>query len=100
MEFTYESVNDALAARHPQLSGYWSVLGWDENVATVTYMLESTGEDVTVTVDRNGTVTAPTELIAEMDEIQRLDDAWLNRGQDLPVVIRIIIGYNLNVNNN
>ena len=80
MEFTYESVNDALADRHPQLSGDWSVLGWDENVATVTYMLESTGEDVTVTVDRNGTVTAPTELIAEMDEIQRLDDAWLNRG--------------------
>lgn len=79
MEFTYESVNDALAARHPLLSGEWSSLGWDENVATVIYMLESTGEDVTVTVDRNGTVTAPDVLIAEMDEIQRLDEAWLSR---------------------
>ena len=80
MEFTYESINDALAARHPQLSGEWSSLGWDENVATVIYMLEATGEDVTVTVDRNGVVTAPDVLIAEMDEIQRLDDAWRNRG--------------------
>lgn len=80
MEFTYESVNDALAAHHPQLSGYWSSLGWDENVATVIYMIEATGEDVTVTVDRNGDVTAPDVLIAEMNEIQRLDDAWRNRG--------------------
>ena len=80
MEFTYESVNNALAAHHPQLSGYWSSLGWDENVATVIYMLEETGEDVTVTVDRNGGVTAPDVLIAEMNEIQRLDDAWRNRG--------------------
>ena len=80
MEFTYESVNDALAAHHPQLSGYWSALGWEENVATVIYMIEATGEDVTVTVDRNGDVTAPDVLIAEMNEIQRLDDAWRNRG--------------------
>mgnify|MGYP001309770904 FL=1 len=80
MEFTYESVNNALSAHHPQLSGYWSSLGWDENVATVNYMIEATGEDVTVTVDRNGVVTAPDVLIAEMDEIQRLDDAWRNRG--------------------
>ena len=80
IEFSYESVNDALSAHHPQLSGYWSSLGWNENVATVIYMLEATGEDVTVTVDRNGVVTAPDVLIAEMNEIQRLDDAWRNRG--------------------
>ena len=80
MEFSYITINDALYARHPQLSGYWSVLGWDENVATVTYMFEATGEDVTVTVDRNGVVTAPDVLIAEMNEIQLLDDAWRNRG--------------------
>ena len=67
MEFTYESVNDALHAHHHNLSSEWSVLGWDDNVATVTYMLESTGEDVNVTVDRNGVVTAPEVLIAEMD---------------------------------
>ena len=80
MEFTYETVNDALAAHHPQLSGEWSSLGWDENVATVIYMLESTGEDVTVTVDRNGVVTAPDVLIAEMDELMTVEDLWRNRG--------------------
>ena len=79
MEFTYESINNALAAHHPLLSGEWSSLGWDENVATVIYMIEATGEDVTVTVDRNGVVTAPDVLIAEMDEIQRLDEAWLSQ---------------------
>ena len=79
IEFTYESVNNALHSHHPYLSGEWSVLGWDENVATVIYMLESTGEDVTVTVDRNGTVTAPPELIAEMDVLQAEVDQWLAR---------------------
>ena len=72
IEFNYETINDALSAHHSELSGYWSSLGWDENVATVIYMLEETGEDVTVTVDRNGIVTAPDELIAEMDEIQAM----------------------------
>ena len=67
MEFTYESVNDALHALHRNLSSEWWALGWDDNVATVTYTLESTGEDVDVTVDRNGVVTAPEVLIAEMD---------------------------------
>jgi hypothetical protein len=43
-------------------------------------MLESTGEDVTVTVDRNGVVTAPPELIAEMDELMTMEDLWRNRG--------------------
>lgn len=79
IEFSYESVNDALAAHHPLLSGEWSSLGWDENVATVIYMIDATGEDVTVTVDRDGVVTAPDVLIAEMNEIQRLDEAWLSR---------------------
>jgi hypothetical protein len=80
MEFTYETVNDALDERHPQLSGWWTAMGWDEEVATVYFDLETTGEEVSVTVDRNGTVTAPPELIAEMDEIQRERDARLNRG--------------------
>lgn len=79
IEFTYESVNNALHSHHPYLSGEWSVLGWDENVATVTYMLEATGEDVTVTVDRNGNVTAPAELIAELDELMTVEDLWRRR---------------------
>ena len=80
MEFTYESVNDALYARHPQLGGWWSSMGWDEDVATVIFELEATGEDVTVTVDRNGTVTAPPALIEEMDALQAESDRWHPRG--------------------
>ena len=76
IEFTYESVNDALDVCHKQLSGWWSTMGWDENVATVTYILEATNEEVTVTVDRNGTVTAPAALIAEMNELQAELDKW------------------------
>ena len=51
-------------------------MGWDEEVATVYFELEATGEEVAVTVDRNGTVTAPTELIAEMDALQAESDRW------------------------
>ena len=51
-------------------------MGWDEDNATVIFELEATGEDVTVTVDRNGTVTAPPELIAEMDALQAESDRW------------------------
>ena len=80
MEFTYESVNEALYARHPQLGGWWSSMGWDEDNATVIFELEATGEDVTVTVDRNGVVTAPDVLIAEMDELQKELDRWRQHG--------------------
>ena len=76
MVFTYESVNEALYARHPQLGGWWSSMGWDEDNATVIFELEATGEDVTVTVDRNGTVTAPPELIADMDALQAESYRW------------------------
>ena len=80
IEFTYESINNALHAHHPYLSGEWSSLGWDENVATVIYMIDATGEDVTVTVDRNGVVTAPDVLIAELDELMTMEDLWRYRG--------------------
>ena len=68
MEFTYFSVNDALNAHHHNLSGYWSTMKWNDEVATVGYMLED-GTDENVTVDRKGNVTASEKVMAEMDAI-------------------------------
>ena len=68
MEFNYETINDALFNKHHNLSGYWSTLGWDDNVATVGYMLED-GSIEDVFVDRQGNVTVSEKLLAEMDEI-------------------------------
>ena len=68
MEFNYQSVNDALYNHHENLSGYWSTLTWDDNVATVGYMLED-GTEEDVIVDRQGNVTVSEKLMAEMDEI-------------------------------
>ena len=68
MEFNYESVNDVLRSRHPNLSGYWTTLGWDDNIATVGYMLED-GTEEDVIIDRQGNVTISEKLLAEMDEI-------------------------------
>ena len=68
MEFTYESVNDALHRHHPNLSGYWTNLTWDDNVATVGFMLED-GTEEDVSVDRQGNVTASEKVMAEMEAI-------------------------------
>ena len=68
MEFNYFAVNDALRNRHPNLSGYWTNLGWDDNIATVGYMLED-GTEEDVIIDRQGNVTVSEKLLAEMDEI-------------------------------
>ena len=68
MEFTYESVNDALHSHHPNLSGYWTTLDWDDNIATVGYMLED-GSEEDVTVDKQGTVHASEKVMAEMEDI-------------------------------
>lgn len=68
MEFTYESVNDALHSHHPNLSGYWTTLNWDNNIATVGYMMED-GTEEDVTVDKNGIVHASEKVMAEMEAI-------------------------------
>jgi hypothetical protein len=68
MEFTYESVNNALNNHHHNLSSYWSTLNWDDNVATVGFMLED-GTEEDVIVDRKGNVTASDKVITEMNEI-------------------------------
>ena len=68
MEFTYESVNNALNDRHHNLSGYWTNLTWDNNIATVGYMLED-GTEENVTVDKQGVVHASEKVMAEMEAI-------------------------------
>ena len=68
MEFTYESVNDALHNHHHNRSGYWSTLDWDDNVATVGFMLED-GTEEDVTVDKQGNVTASEKVMAQMEDI-------------------------------
>ena len=68
MEFNYESVNDVLFNKHHNLSGYWTTLDWDDNIATVGYMLED-GTEEDVIIDRQGNVTVSEKLLAEMDEI-------------------------------
>jgi hypothetical protein len=68
MELNYETVNDALYNRHPELSGYWVSLGWDDEKAIVTYELEDESEHE-VFVYKDGTVEVPDAVIKEMDEI-------------------------------
>ena len=65
MEFTYESVNDALYKKHPNLSGEWSTLDWNETHAVASYILEDgTTEDALV--DREGNVKVSDKLLNEM----------------------------------
>ena len=68
IEFSYVSVNDALSAHHPNLSGYWTTMDWNDKVATIGYMLED-GSEEDVTVDLNGKVTASEKVMAEMEAI-------------------------------
>lgn len=68
INFTYESVNDALHNHHPNLSGYWTTLDWNDEVATVGFMLQD-GSEEDVFVDRQGNVTASAKVMAEMNAI-------------------------------
>ena len=70
IEFNYESVNSALYTAHPNLSGYWTDLSWDDKFAYVTYFLELfDGKKATVLVDHWGNVTMSDEVKQEMDDI-------------------------------
>ena len=69
MTFTYYSVNEALNKRHPNLSGYWTTLDWNETIATATYIMEDGNPDEVATVDRQGNVTVSERLIEEMELI-------------------------------
>jgi len=68
MEFTYQSVNDALYNHHPELSSNWSFLGWEGDTATATYTFDS-NHHYEVIIRRDGTVEAPDAVMEEMDKI-------------------------------
>ena len=68
MEFTYESVNDALYEKHPNLSGEWSTLDWNETHAVASYILED-GTTENALVDREGNVEVSDKLVSIMREI-------------------------------
>ena len=68
MEFTYESVNAALYEKHPNLSGEWSTLDWNETHATASYILED-GTEEDVLVDREVNVKVSDKLMSIMRDI-------------------------------
>ena len=67
----YFVVNQILDNLHPNLSGYWSSMGFseDKTESYVTYEISDGGPDETVTVKWDGTVTASNRLIQEMNDI-------------------------------
>ena len=68
MEFTYESVNDALYNHHPKLPDYCTFLGWEGDRATATYTFDSNEQNVVI-IRLDGTVDAPDAVMEEMNNI-------------------------------
>lgn len=66
--FSYESINDALYKKHPNLSGYWTSLGWNDSYATVVFMCED-GSCEQVYVFKDGSVSVSDKLLGEMEDI-------------------------------
>lgn len=66
----YFTVNQILAAKHPNLSGYWTSMGFndDKSESYIMYEMED-GSEENVTVDQQGNVTASEKVMAEMNEI-------------------------------
>tara|TARA_Y100001937_G_scaffold36102_1_gene51829 strand:- start:916 stop:1128 length:213 start_codon:yes stop_codon:yes gene_type:complete len=69
MEFTYESINNALNNKHYNLSSEWSTIQIKDDVAIVSYMMEDGSPDEVAIVDKNGNVNATPRLLKEMDDI-------------------------------
>jgi hypothetical protein len=67
----YFVVNQILDNLHPNLSGYWSSMGFseDKTESYVTYEISDGGPDETATVKWDGTVIASNRLIQEMNDI-------------------------------
>ena len=68
MEFSKEFIENALDKHHRNLSAYWSSLTWDDNIATVTFILED-GTEEDVIVDGQGKVTVSDNLLNELKHI-------------------------------
>ena len=68
MEFSKEFIENALDKHHRNLSSYWSSLTWDDNIATVTFILED-GSEEDVIVDVEGKVTVSDKLLNDLNDI-------------------------------
>ncbi len=70
-QLNYFSVNQHLEQKHPNLSGYWSSMGFnDEKTESyVTFEMEDGGPDEVATVKLDGTVIASDRLLNEMEVI-------------------------------
>lgn len=69
IDFSMDSIQNALYDHHPQLMNRFCRLTFDENNAYAHYLLSpwQLNKYVTVTIDRHGNVNAPSELMTEMD---------------------------------
>ena len=70
-QLNYFSVNQHLEQKHPNLSGYWSSMGFnDEKTESyVTFEMEDGGPDEVATVQLNGDVIVSDRLLNEMKAI-------------------------------
>ena len=70
-QLNYLSVNQHLEQKHPNLSGYWSSMGFNDQKTEsyVTFEMEDGGQDEVATVKLDGTVIASDRLLNEMEAI-------------------------------
>ena len=70
-QLSYFTVNQHLEQKHPNLSDYWTSMGFnDEKTESyVTFEMEDGGPDEVATVKLNGNVIASDRLLNEMEAI-------------------------------
>ena len=67
----YFSVNQHLDNKHPNLSGYWSSMGFndDKSESYIMYEMEDGGPEEIATVKSDGSVICSERLLADMEAI-------------------------------
>ena len=70
-QLTYFSVNQHLNEKHPNLSGYWTSMGFndDKTESYVMFEMEDGGPEEVATVKLDGTVICSERLMADMEAI-------------------------------
>ena len=68
---SYFSVNEHLYNKHPNLSGYWSSMGFntEHTESYVMFEMEDGGPEEVATVKLDGTVICSERLMADMEAI-------------------------------
>ena len=67
----YFSVNEHLHNKHPNLSGYWTSMGFNDNKSEsyVMFEMEDGGPEEVATVKLDGSVNCSNRLLNEMEAI-------------------------------